>query len=104
MLNFVWPSVDRDIHRRMSMHLSPIKIGLVAAACLCASFCAAAPCTGPQDLQARLRTHPDAETYVQLGTWFGDRNQFSYAIDAYRAAIKFNQGSAELYYLLDIDL
>src|SRR5258708_6938162 len=100
MLNFVWPSLDRGTRCRMSMHQSPIKIGLISAACLCASYCAAAPCTGPQDLQAKLRIQPDAETYVQLGGWFGDRNQFACAVEAYRAALKLEPGSPELSYLL----
>jgi tetratricopeptide (TPR) repeat protein len=88
----------------MSMHPLPTRIGMVAAACLCASFSAAAPCTGPQELQAKLRKQPDAETYVQLGGWFGDRNQFTCAVEAYRAALKLEPGSAELSFLLGLGL
>jgi tetratricopeptide (TPR) repeat protein len=89
----------------MLMHRPPMKIGLiVAAACFCANSCAAATCAGPQDLQAKLRTRPDAEIYVQLGGWFGDRNQFACAVEAYRAALKLEPDSAELSYLLGLGL
>lgn len=86
------------------MHPSPVRIGVTFAVCLCAIFCAAAPCTGPQDLQAKLSAHPDTESYVQLGTWFGDRNQFPCAVEAYRAALQLEPNSAELSYLLGLGL
>jgi tetratricopeptide (TPR) repeat protein len=79
------------------------KSGLAILACYCAILCAA-DCAGPPALEAKIRTHPDTETYVQLGTWFGDRNQFACAVDAYRAALKLEPGSAELSYLLGLGL
>ncbi len=86
------------------MHPMLAKAGLALGACLSASLCLGAVCTGPQALEAKLRTQPDAESYVQLGTWFGDRNQYGCAVEAYRAALKLEPGSARLSYLLGLGL
>ena len=86
------------------MHWMFPKAGLTIAACLCASLCSGATCSGPPTLEAKLRAQPDSESYVQLGTWFGDRNQYGCAVDAYRAALKLEPGSARLSYLLGLGL
>jgi tetratricopeptide (TPR) repeat protein len=86
------------------MHPKLVKTGLATVACLCATLCAGAECAGPQALEAKIRTRPDAETYVQLGTWFGDQKQYACAVDAYRAALKLEPGSARLSYLLGLGL
>ncbi len=88
----------------MSMHSRLAKTGLAIVACLCASSCAGANCARPQALETKIRTQPDSETYVQLGTWFGDRKQYACAVDAYRAALKLEPGSARLSYLLGLGL
>jgi tetratricopeptide (TPR) repeat protein len=81
-----------------------LRAGLGIAACLCASSGSAATCSGPPALEAKLRAQPDSESYVQLGTWFGDRNQYNCAVDAYRAALKLEPGSARFSYLLGLGL
>ena len=86
------------------MHRMFLRAGLGIAACLCASSGSAATCSGPPALEAKLRAQPDSESYVQLGTWFGDRNQYNCAVDAYRAALKLEPGSARLSYLLGLGL
>jgi len=86
------------------MHPRVAKIGLAIAACLSATLCPGAACTGPQALQAKVRAQPDTETFVQLGTWFGDRHQYACAVDAYRAALQLEPGSARLSYLLGLGL
>jgi tetratricopeptide (TPR) repeat protein len=80
------------------------KVALAIATGLCASLCFAATCAGPPELQAKIRTQPDPENYVQLGTWFGDHRQYECAVEAFRAGLKLEPGSAQLYYLVGLSL
>jgi len=70
----------------------------------CVTVCAGAACTGPKQLQDQLRLHPTAESYAQLGEWFGDKRQFPCAVDSFRAAHKLNPNSPRLLYLLGLSL
>lgn len=81
-----------------------VRAGLAIGACLCASLCFAAPCAGPAELQAKLRAQPDADGYIQLGSWFGDHRQYSCAVEAFRSGLKLEPGSAQLYYLVGLSL
>src|SRR5260370_40534605 len=63
-----------------------------------------AACVAPQSLQAKLRIHYDANTYAEVGTWFGDQRQYVCASEAYRAALKLEPGSSRLSYLLGLSL
>jgi tetratricopeptide (TPR) repeat protein len=65
---------------------------------------AAGTCTPPAALQAELRVRPNAATYTDLGTWFGDRQQFVCASEAYREALNLEPGSSRLSYLLGLSL
>ena len=65
---------------------------------------AGAACTGPKQLQDQLRLHPTAESYAQLGEWFGDKRQFPCAVDSFRAAHKLDPNSPRLLYLLGLSL
>jgi tetratricopeptide (TPR) repeat protein len=73
-------------------------------ACLSACLCFAATCATPPELQAKLRTPPDTDSYIQLGTWFGDHRQYNCAVEAFRAGLKLEPGSAQLYYLVGLSL
>jgi tetratricopeptide (TPR) repeat protein len=64
----------------------------------------AAPCTGPPDLTAKLHAHPTTENAILLGNWFANNKQFQCAFETFRAAIKTNPGSAQLYYLEGVAL
>jgi tetratricopeptide (TPR) repeat protein len=86
------------------MHFHSAKAGFTLAAWLCVIPCAFAVCSGPQTLEAKLRAHPDGETYTQLGNWFGDHNQYDCAVEAFRAGLKLEPGSAKLDYLLGLSL
>ena len=61
-------------------------------------------CTGPEALEAKLRAHPDADAYKELGNWFGDRKQYPCALDAFQNALQLEPGSAELHYLVGLTL
>jgi tetratricopeptide (TPR) repeat protein len=89
---------------KMSVRPMLAKAGLALASCVCATLCAGADCAGPPALAAKVRTQPDTESYVQLGTWFGDRKQYACAVQAFRAGLKLEPGSAQLYYLVGLSL
>jgi tetratricopeptide (TPR) repeat protein len=80
-----------------------IYLGLVIAI---SGLCAASPsaCVPSQDLQAKLQTQPKADTYAEVGMWYGDHGQYACAVGAYRAALKRKPRSAQLLYLLGLNL
>jgi tetratricopeptide (TPR) repeat protein len=80
------------------------KTGLLLAVSLSANLAAAANCTGPPALEARLHAHPEARLYIDLGTWFGDHSSYDCALETFRAALKLEPGSAQLYYLVGLTL
>lgn len=80
------------------MHPTFAKAVLVVAAISAVAPCLHA-CIGPQALEAKLRAHPDADAYTELGNWFGDHKQYSCALDAFQKALKLEPGSSKLYYL-----
>lgn len=61
-------------------------------------------CTAPQTLQARLKAHPDAATWTDIGNWFGGHQQFACAQQAFRSGLRLDPHSAELHYLLGLSL
>jgi tetratricopeptide (TPR) repeat protein len=63
-----------------------------------------APCTGPQLLQLRIQSHPDAAAYTELGKWFGEHKQYPCAVDAFRTGLQLEPGSADVAYLLGLTL
>lgn len=79
------------------------KVGLALAAFLAMSAHIHA-CTGPRDLEAKLKAQPDADTYAKLGEWYGDHKQFDCALDAFKSGLKLEPGSSQLYYLVGITL
>ncbi|HME34314.1 MAG TPA: tetratricopeptide repeat protein [Candidatus Sulfotelmatobacter sp.] len=61
-------------------------------------------CTTSPALEAKLRAQPDADTYVEVGDWFGDRKQYPCALEAFQSALKLEPGNAKLYYLVGLTL
>src|ERR1700722_5125957 len=61
-------------------------------------------CSAPPALQAKLKAHPDADTYTEIGNWFGDRKQYDCALDAFQSALKLQPGSSQLFYLVGLTL
>ena len=86
----------------MSRHL--IASGLATILALFAPAWTQSGCASPPSLQSKLRLHPTAEVYSQLGEWFGEHNQFECAADAYENALKLKPGSSRLTYLLGLNL
>jgi tetratricopeptide (TPR) repeat protein len=91
--------------RLISVRIGLVQTVLLLAVFLIASLAAGAPCTGPPTLEARLHAHQDdVQTYIELGTWFGDHRVYDCAEQTYRAALKLEPGSAQLYYLVGLSL
>jgi tetratricopeptide (TPR) repeat protein len=91
------------------MHSMLAKTGLVigigvATFLAVPAFCAGEGCDGPAALETKAHAHPDAAVYTDLGMWFGDRQEYGCAIDAFRAALKFEPESARLNYLVGLSL
>ena len=61
-------------------------------------------CVGPPELEARARSTADESGYAELGTWFGQREQFGCANEAFRASLRLNPGSAKVNYFLGVSL
>jgi Flp pilus assembly protein TadD len=89
------------------MHSMLAKTGLavVIAAGLAAPVAAVGTgCDGPPAIQAKIHAHPDAPTFTELGMWFGDHQRYDCAVEAFRAALKFEPDSARLNYLVGLSL
>lgn len=80
------------------------RLGLVIVLTAGTALLSADACAPPEALQAKLRVKSNADTYAEIGTWFGDRRQFSCAAEAYRKALSLVPGSARLSYLLGLSL
>lgn len=76
--------------------------GIGAAAPALASPSAA--CTASPALQARLRSHPDAQAWIDAGNWFGEHNNLACAENAFRSALRLDPQSAQANYLLALGL
>lgn len=55
-------------------------------------------------LEQRVRAHPSADAYVNLGAWFRDHRQFACAAEAFRNAFDLQPESARTAYLLGASL
>ena len=85
------------------MRSGPVKSGLLLAVILTAAPALFA-CTAPKTLEDKLKLHADADTYAEVGNWFGDHRQYECALDAYKKGLKLEPGSAQLYYLAGLTL
>ena len=78
-------------------------------AVLCCCDCAlaqtqASHCKGPAELERAIAAHPSAAAYDALGAYFGQQNQLSCALSAFRSAVHLAPGSWEAHYDLAIAL
>jgi len=80
--------------------------GLIKAAILGSMAVIAVPqnfaCTASKALEEKVQAHPDADTYAEIGNWFGDHKQFDCALEAYQKGLRFEPESAKLYYLIGL--
>src|SRR5260370_3562786 len=86
------------------MWLTPRRSALVLAVVVSAAPFAGTECTPPPLLQSKLRAHPGAETFIQLGAWFGAHHQYGCAAEAYRSALKLQPNSSRVLDLLGSSL
>lgn len=92
----------------MSTRRMLVKSGLIVA-CIAAilegtTALGQGKCTAPPTLESSVHEHPGAQTYEQLGQWFGRRHQNACAVDAFKSAVTFDPHSARLSYLLGTSL
>ena len=59
-----------------------------------------AKCVASAPLEARVRSHPDADAYAALGIWFGNNHNSACAAQMFEAGLKFEPNSPRLSYLL----
>ncbi len=67
-------------------------------------FFARADCIAPAGLQAKIRSTPTADAYVEVGNWFEGQKQFACAADAFRQAARIQPDSAHLAYMIGLSL
>jgi Flp pilus assembly protein TadD len=79
-------------------------LGIGAIVVLYMASCAHAGCVGPEALESKLRAHPDAKIFTEIGKWFDEHQQYSCAIPSYRAALKFRPESPGILGLLAASL
>lgn len=85
------------------MHRLYLYIGVVVSISG-ASTAATRGCVPPKSLQVKVQTQPTPESYAELGNWYGDREQYECASEAFRAGLKRAPRSAELLYLFGLNL
>lgn len=101
--------VLQEVTGRMPVSRTPTKIAVALALCIAAgpsvrAEAARAGCVGPQALQTKLQARPTAETYTQLGMWFGAHHQYACAVESFRTGLKYAPESARLQYLIGLTL
>jgi tetratricopeptide (TPR) repeat protein len=80
-----------------------MKSGLFLAVILIASPVVFS-CTASKTLEEKVKLYPDADSYEEVGNWFGDHKQYDCALEAYQKGLKMEPGSAKLYYLAGLTL
>jgi tetratricopeptide (TPR) repeat protein len=68
------------------------------------SSAAFASCTPPPKMRAEIEAKPSAETYANLGTWFGNQKQFGCAAEAFASAARLQPNSASNQYMWGLSL
>jgi len=61
-------------------------------------------CVPPPSLTQELASHPSAAAYSALAGYFGERNEFSCAISAFRSSLSLEPNSPQTHYYLGIAL
>lgn len=82
-------------------------LGLVIAITLLTTVTSAASstsCVPPAGFQSEVRARASAEIYEKLGNWYGQRQQYGCAVEAFRSGLKQYPQSANLFYLVGLDL
>jgi tetratricopeptide (TPR) repeat protein len=105
-----YPSTLR--HRPFSRRV-PILLMVLFAWTIRDGFCALPPapppehslaCAKPPAMAARLQSHPDAQSWIDLGNWFGEHQQIACAQQAFRSGLRLAPASPQLNYLLGFSL
>lgn len=90
-------SVSRNLVLRLQ---SPLLLAFGIAGFYPAS--AQTACPRPPALDAKLKAHPTAEAWAELGNWYGEQKKFACAAQAFKSAARLDPKSAQLNYLLGL--
>jgi tetratricopeptide (TPR) repeat protein len=94
--------LQTDGAKRLLHLLSRVCTGILLWLVL--SSTAFASCTPPPKMMAKIEAKASAETFANLGTWFGNQKQFACAADAYASAVKMQPDSESYQYMLGLSL
>jgi len=82
-----------------------IGIGLVLLFWLASSSLSSAePCRAPESMRSSLQGHPTAETFADLGIWFGEQKKYACAADAFAASLRIQPNSANVTFMFGVSL
>src|ERR1039457_1378384 len=88
--------------KRLLHLLSRVSTGILP--CLVLSSTAFASCTPPPKMRAKIEAKASAETYANLGTWFGNQKQFGCAAEAFGTAARMQPDSESYQYMWGLSL
>src|SRR5579872_82265 len=64
----------------------------------------AEPCRAPESMRQRLEDHPTAETFADLGIWFGEHQKYACAADAFGSSLSLEPKSANVAFMFGASL
>jgi tetratricopeptide (TPR) repeat protein len=67
-------------------------------------FVRAEVCRAPESMKARLQDHPTADTYTDLGIWFGQQQKYACAADAFASSLSIEPYSANVAFMFGTSL
>ncbi len=82
-----------------------ISIGLVLLLWLAlSSLSGAESCMAPESMRSSLQGHPTAETFADLGIWFGEQKKYACAADAFAASLSIQPKAANVAFMFGASL
>ncbi len=61
-------------------------------------------CIAPESMRSSLHGHPTAETFADLGIWFGEQKKYACAADAFAASLRIQPNSANVAFMFGASL
>lgn len=101
---FLLRTIEQRIEERTPTRFARGRFVAGIALWLAACSLAAAQCSAPPALQARLKANPAAETHASLGSWFAGQKQFDCAAAEFASASRLQPQSASMAYLWGLSL
>lgn len=61
-------------------------------------------CRGPESMRQSIQGHPTADTFADLGIWFGEQKLYACAADAFAASLNIQPNSANVAFMFGTSL